>query len=199
MKVLLFVALFIGLSNHSPGQKKLTVDDKIKVSVKKYLSLTMNDYKSYESVMWGKAEKILSEFNSDGRWNFILREVDSCNNVANSYKNTINDNLNQIKDYHERSKGSIPYYVNLYDSLANTYIAKNKILSAKKDSTLKLATYFQKFYNDREKEYIPSTIEGYMINHTFRGKNGFGGLIIQNYTFTLDSKFNVISAKQNTD
>jgi hypothetical protein len=195
MKALLIVILLL-LRLNAGAQITASVNLKIKQAVKKELSLTMNDFNSYQSVVWGNALIEYASFEEMGFYNFLLQKVDSCNRVVTDCVSEITINKSDIMDNIKRSEGSLPHYKALYDSLSYVLTAKNNSLSAKKDSASKLALSFQRFYDQTKSEFKPTTIKGYLIEHSFRGKNAFGGLVINRYVFELDRRLNVISSSK---
>ncbi len=146
--ILLILAISLGLVSCSKEYKA-------KKLALKELKNTMNDWKSYESVSWGRLDTL-----------YNLPDLD--NKVCRSY---IISSLGLAMDS-----------IHFVDSLKNIPIT-DKRYAIVKDSINTIHTKrfkVEKRYDNYLYKYF---FIGYKIKHTFRGNNGYGGKVIGTMEF----------------
>jgi hypothetical protein len=134
-------------------------EKKAKKLIKDYLKTTMNDYSSYEPMEFSKLDSTKSMFESSERGKSLL-DLQQITLKAATF------NMEQMAK---------TYNSPLIDSLFNQSFKRDMRES---DSLFDLIK--------REREHFKPELIGWEISHTFRGKNGFGGTIINNIGFRFD-------------
>lgn len=114
-------------------KNNVTPGDKIKNAIRKYFSISLNDFKSYDPVSYSTPEKVYVSFEELGLYDFLIRKADSCEkdiSVSQSHivscTNAMESNNAEIKDDENRAIGSLPRYKKLYDSLKTIEVNKNE-------------------------------------------------------------------------
>lgn len=140
-------------------------ESQAKKLIKEYLKTTMNDFSSYESV----------EFS----------ELDSCFTLyydSEEAKN-LSEMIESEKKYNEFLSEKIESFIQrdfsneLIESFKNSY----------DKSQIRIDSLFQADI-EAHQSFIPEFI-GFEMTHKFRGKNAFGGLILNEYVFLFDKDF----------
>lgn len=173
MKKLLFILLitipFISFSQ----TKTLTNEDKVKIAVRKHHSLTMNDFKSYQSVQWLDYQKKYLGFE--------LSKVGK----------PLNDSLENFKGTSE-----------LYIEISKEYKNLGQEFNQKRGEALNNAKLYLNKYDatnvifEKEKAKFTSGTPEYFITHVFRGKNAYSALIIQTMRFSVNYQYKVVDTQK---
>jgi hypothetical protein len=159
--------------------QKISEYDKVKNTIRKNLSNTMNDYKSYQPVKWFGFEKVYFDFEDTKE--------------GKALQDSATVNLTEAKWWSELAtlrKSSIPesYYT---DSIFihNLNLAKKYIKIA------------EKFNEDEKykKSLFKRELLFYKVYHTFRGKNAYGAFVINSYVFFVNKDFTYDSGEKIDD
>ena len=138
-------------------------EKKAQKAIKEELRLTLNDFKSYEPVQFGKLEVASSKYEDEPDYDFYSGKADSYLKVSKE----------------ESDKADI--YNSEYTR--DQFILYEKISIQLLDSA--------KHYLDKAdsiKLHFVSKPIGWQITHTFRAKNQLGGLGIHSYLFILNQE-----------
>lgn len=138
------------------------------------LKITLNDFKSYQSVSWGKLDSFKTNSNSDPN---ILRLASQSQFFHDMNKRAQQEMADAI------------YYQDgiMYEKNYHIAIKTLKIMKAIVDSI----TYF-------DKKFKPKFI-GYTIVHKFRTNNSFGKPQIYSYIFFFNKNLTKVDSIQNTN
>ena len=148
--------------------------DKAKSLIKEELKKSMNDYSSYEPVDFGKMDSVYTNLETDST--FIMIDV-----AYESYKEQQKKNLDEyLADITTGDK-----------ELMGIDKKQNDIYAGKIDSIGKLrAKVLSTFKPD---------FKGWRLEHTFRGKNKLGALVVNKYAFYFDKGITKILDSQSLD
>ena len=161
MKKILFIVSIFAISACSRLQSK---QQKAEVLVKNYLKTVLNDPSSYEGIAFDTLSTFYKSYatgDPNGRKLDTLAAsfIDSSAKYSNLAKNELSTNTN-IKKY-------------------NHHILLSMLFQKKSDSVENIEKIKGKGYK--------GNIYAYGISHTYRAKNGFGGLVINKTDFRIDS------------
>ncbi len=152
MKVLLLIPiLFLLISCNSPEKMA-------KTAISENLKLTLNDFKSYEPVEFGKLDSSMSKYEKSPRGQALL---DSSDKYSGAYKH-LNDRLAYESD---------PRIALVILNLANKRLEQSQS--------------FVKQFNKEAPFYKPQFI-GWKMQHSFRAKNLAGNFGINHFLFYLN-------------
>lgn len=145
--------------------KSKTPEEKMKDSIKAYLSKSMHDFKSYEPVDFKKTDSVYTSYLTTERGQALLDSL-------KLYNKTWEEILERAKEYRYSSP-----------TTALSILKGGRICEAKIDSVTKIM--------DSEKASFIKKFDGYKMLHTFRGKNMNGATIIKTERFYFDTTFAV--------
>jgi hypothetical protein len=169
MKKILFAIILFSSCTFTKQQKA----EKL---IKDYLNIHLNDPHSYESVSFGKIDSAYSTLKEDSDYLSSNRLIDQYQTDFDEWK-AKNPDFDGISDL---SDSQTKYFIKMNDFYSNEKIKEMKL----RDS---IALKFK-----------PS-FKGWYIIHTYRAKNGFGALRLDESGFTLnkacDSILNVSDVK----
>ena len=152
------VSLLVSCSNSAKYEK----------SIKDYLSKSLNDAKSYESVEFSSLDSTFS----------IYFDTDEGRKLWN-------DKFDQ-----ESAIGTLEIKIKYEDNTETKALLEDSLTILKQDFAEN-----EMLYNEREKNFVREHV-GYRIYHTFRAKNKLGALTLAKWSFQLDKDYNVIDAKE---
>jgi hypothetical protein len=145
-----------------------SLEDKAKKAIKENLKLTLDDYKSYEPVQYGKLEYAMSIWADDPEVTQLLEKetfyIKKCQEYQKKY---------QLYDFDVMGKD-----FQMYFDLSGLYL----------DS----AEYIDKMITDFEAGFVPERI-GWQMTHSFRAKTSDGNLRLNKYLFIFDNEVNRIT------
>jgi hypothetical protein len=147
-------------------------ESKAKKAIKEKLRLTLNDFKSYEPVQYGKLEVDSSKYTD-------IPEVSQFNSKADADLATSNEYGSKADIYDSE------YTMNQYRAylqVSSQFLDSAKLYIAKVDSI---------------KLHFVSKPIGWKIIHSFRAKNQLGGLSLYNYLFTLNQELTKVIKSEN--
>jgi len=145
----------------------LSPEKKAQKAIKEYVKKNLDDPKSYESI----------EFSE------LLNDSTDFKDIPLGKK--LSDSLSHTKfDYELDSLGII-------DCLNSDY-PKGVLEMNERSIKVTRKKYFdtQRAYTEEIKNF-KSEFKGYIMDHTFRAKNGFGGYVKESHWFYLDKDFRV--------
>jgi hypothetical protein len=138
-------------------------ESKAKKAIKESLRLTLNDFKSYEPVQFGKLEVASSKYTD-------VPELNLYKIKADSYIKSTKEEIDKAEIY---NSDYTRYKSVSYAKVAEKFLDTAKIYIHKQDSI---------------RLHFVSEPIGWQITHTFRAKNQLGGLAIHTYLFTLNQE-----------
>lgn len=160
--VFIFSALVLLNSCSSP-------EIKTKKAIKEYLKFTLNDFKSYEPVSYGKIEYAFSSYEVSPEYRKNLDKVNRWDSISEDFA---------LRSKEAREKVEIHHYPDTYLDKSYEYYG----LSVKASDSANFYMYkMEKAKNSFEAEII-----GWEIKHVFRARIPAGGYKLNNYTFYLD-------------
>jgi hypothetical protein len=177
-KLLLLVLLWIFASM----AKSQNIDiRKVHANSVNYLMKILNDPGSYSSVKWDSIEKVYDD-------------IEKPNNIA-AYDKTIEKILNTQNEMHD-----IRFNMKLATSRPDT-LDKNKKYTDALIAMNRADVLMDSLKKEKEKIKVTYShiLTGYRVQHTFRARNAYNGLILNTYTFTLNKAYKVLSADNNKD
>jgi|GEM_PF-2678541 len=152
---------------------------KAKAKVKAYLLKGLNNPGSYQSASWGKLTKTYStfEYSNEGMKlsdsiSYYKRKRDDAEEFARSTR------VNSVLDY--RTDSTYIYYIDLEKKMDAAY----KAVIIKR--------------TQKEKAF-KSVFDGFTIDHSFRARNRFNALILQNWYFEFDKNLKITAAGDNDE
>jgi hypothetical protein len=145
---------------------------KAKKAIKESLRLTLNDFKSYEPVQYGKLEVDSSKYTD-------IPEVTLYNSKFDAF----------MKVSQEDSDKSDIYITASTIDVAESYLKLSKQFLDSAD------VYIKKV--DSIKLHFVSKPIGWKITHTFRAKNLMGGLGLNTYLFTINQELTKVIKSEN--
>lgn len=152
------VLLVAGCSTQPP-------EDKAKKLITEHLFKTLHDYKSYESVDYGKLDTLYSSVSNDSLYKFYAKKFD------------------EFYDVSKESADQMKIYVGLYsyNRLYNLYKERSFLAQ---DSM----KYFLTKLTERDSLFKP-TFVGWKMNHSYRAKSLGGNLGIHHYSYHFNKDF----------
>lgn len=164
MKRLLLIITCIIFIISSCTQEKIKEDKAKRLAIHE-LKISMNDWKSYESVSWGKLDTVCNQppFSNKVYSDFIVKmftyKLDSLK---------LSDSLKAISKTDKK-------YGTIIDSINHIKICIS--------NTDKLCwEYLSKYY-----------LVGYRIKHSFRGNNGYGAKVLNTVQFFFDKSLTKVT------
>jgi len=137
-------------------------ENKAKENAEKYITAKMDDPKSYESVSFGVLEKAKSSYQDEEKYkNLLLEYIDIDKKVTDAF------DLTMSMTHENTIKSSTKIYENL--------------LNIEKSVLNEIEQY--------KKDYKPVDI--YKVQHSFRGKNKMGALILDSCKVVFDNNLDV--------
>jgi hypothetical protein len=168
------VIIIIGLVV-SQSQAQTSIDvQKAKSSAKLYLMKKLNNPGSYTSASWDKLSKTYTDF------------------YDSKDRKIIDDSLS----YYHNASGLIKskmHQIRMGDILKYEKDSAYKSLVAMSDQVDSAVLDMQAKREIKEKLYKP-IFDGYRIEHSFRARNKFNALVLQNWFFVFNKSFKVIAA-----
>jgi len=135
---------------------------KAKKLIKEYLKTTMNDFSSYEPVEFSELDSSFSNY-------YESEEGKKLNERMENKMEYIKDTRERVDRFIQQgySKELIETFQGFYD-----------------ESQREFDSLFHADIQARQ-SFIPE-FDGWLMSHKFRGKNAFGGVILNEYIFHLD-------------
>jgi hypothetical protein len=180
MKKSVFVILLgLNLSIVSfPAISQVTQLKAIHSNSVKYLLKNMNDPGSYKPVSWGAIEKMYTEFDSTRYCAGYDKQIDEL--VSNS--NRLHDfRFNMELKSHSSDFANDSLYLK-----AEGFMKRNSVIIDSLKQERRIAS-------EKGKLSFKPVVDRYRIEHTFRARNGYNGLILATYVFLIDKKYRVIN------
>lgn len=170
----LLLMLSLTLYVNSAYTQTLADIQKAKLSAKAYLIKSLNNPNSYSSASWGKLSKTYTDFYDSKDRKVIDDSLDYYNNSLGLIKT----------EMHRIRMGNILKYQDdsTYKSLA--------ILGDQVDS----AAISMKIKREVKEKAFKPLFNGYAIDHSFRARNKFNALVLQNWFFVFNKTMKVIAA-----
>lgn len=170
-----------------------TNEDKAKKAIEKSLSETMHDFKSYESVKFGKLDSTFSAYYDDPSYkkksNAASLLLDSVNKVHETLQSLIEVNERSAITYSDWYKGSD------FDMRERKAIKRNRTNSKILLDSLDRIMIALK----QDSAAFKPSFTGYKISHTFRGKNSNGATIINSKDFYLNKGIDSVIKSESTN
>ncbi|MBB2146911.1 hypothetical protein GM921_15510 [Pedobacter sp. LMG 31464] len=176
MKKTLFILFIMPLILF--GQQKPTLLQKIKTAAVNELKIKLNDPKSYEPASWGELKEQQTSFGDTERFISMVNEISELSRKLDNEIAYIKKE-EQKKDFKEFFTHDPPN-----DSLINLAKQSKVKFEFSLDSTRQTIT--------RESKTFQPIFKNYYIEHSFRSRNAYNGLILVTYFFRLSKEFNVI-------
>jgi hypothetical protein len=136
-------------------------------NVKNYLLETMNDKDSYQSVSFGKLEETRENFESTKEGIQLRKKKSDLDSISK-------------KAYGDMDFAKTTTEIKAFETKSLSVLAEEKKIQNELDT--------------KEKNY-KGKINGYKLEHKFRGKNGFNAVILADKTFYLDKNLKVDSGE----
>ncbi|WP_316815460.1 hypothetical protein [Pedobacter nyackensis] len=155
------------------GQTAIEIQ-KAKSACSAYLKRNLNNPSSYQPSSWSKLKKTYTAFED-------TKKVKRIDDILESFTNGKDALQGKIWDAKRRADGdytqdsTYKYYVNMQNEVNLSTDSLNALRSS------------------LEKSYKP-IFDGYSIEHSFRARNKFNALVLQNHIFILNKTFKVISS-----
>jgi len=178
MKLILTLLFIVPLTLFGQIKKKTTTDF-IKVIVLAKLKATLNDPNSYSGVSWSALREEHFKYSEtpdyamlQSQWVALLQPISK----EESY--ITNENKKKgIEEFFDKKDWPV-------DSLIEKSRMKKATLEKKKDS-------IQTIQSERYKTYV-GPFKNYYIEHTFRSRNSFNGLILVTYYFRFSKELKLL-------
>jgi hypothetical protein len=154
--------LLLGFSSLFFSCKK-SPEEKAKGVIREQLRTTLHDWKSYESVKWGKLDSALSFYADDPAYKRLIEDFDNASAEVKKAQSMLD-----IYSGSYLFRDKFNYYM---------AIAKENLNKMTQDTLLEA-----NFQRDFKPQFI-----GWQIEHSFRAKNLAGNLGIHHYQYYLDS------------
>ena len=149
---------------------------KAQASVKAYLLRTLDDPDSYKPVSFSKVAKTYTVFEETRRYTELVNDTDM---------------------YHEKNIEIDHAVLNVYSSGIGSEDLKQQLIDGykKKKAENRFAIDSLKTIMEKERRAFEPVFSGYYVDHEFRAKNKFGGLVLTKWEFNFDEKYKVLSTK----
>lgn len=144
-------------------------ESQAKKLIKEYLKINMNDFSSYDPVEFSELDSSFSNYyeSKEGR--------------------ELNERMESVKKYNKDLREQVDRYI-------------------QRGYSNELIETFQGFYDESQREidslfhadiiarqsFIPE-FDGWLMSHKFRGKNAFGGVILNEYIFYFDKDLTIVT------
>ena len=138
--------------------------NKAKGLIKEDLKKSMNDFNSYESVEFGKLDSVYTSLETDTEYIQVNASYDI---YKKQLKKNLDEYLLDIESGDKRLMDLDKKYKDIYQG--------------KVDSIGKIRAKI-------ESDFRP-VFKGWKVEHTFRGKNKLGALVLNKYVFYFDKDF----------
>ena len=171
-----------------------TRTEKAKISIRKYLKENLNDYKSYEPVYFSKIDSLFTSIEDYVPFNIDFKRVyDSVSKLKELGITTLSiDDNNETID---KIIGSVSDIILEIESNPDKYIrgatTKFKLQKIELEALKRYKSSLQESMSKFKPEFI-----GWKINHKFRSKNMYGGVVLKEYQFKFDKNLNVIEMEE---
>ena len=132
--------------------------------IKEYLSENLNDFNSYDPVEFSSVDSFYAPF--ELYYEMEFNKVSMLLDEAKRMKNDL-DNRYLLTDL---ERDQLLFMID----------------SVKEKSSMMMLDIEKK-----RSEYIPK-FAAYKVNHSFRAKNGFGGTMLNDYDFYIDTTFSIV-------
>lgn len=174
--LLTFVLLLL---SYAAFTQTATDVQKAKAACIGYLKRNLNNPASYKTASWGKLIKTYSAF-EDSR---IYKVLNDSLEYYDKARNNVDRELRSIKSsapLKYNNDSTYLYYIGFAKQLDSATGSIKNILIAK------------------EKAFKP-VLDGYILDHSFRARNKFNALVLQNYFFVLNKSLKVTSASDSDE
>ena len=149
---------------------------KAQKAIKEYLKFTLNDFKSYEPVSYGKIDYAFSSYEVSPEYRKSLDKVVIWDSISEDFASQ------SIK---AREKVEIYHYPDYYLDKSHEYYGLAVKASDSAD--------FYKVEMAKAKNSYEPTIIGWKMKHTFRARIPAGGYKLNDYIFYFDKEFSKVT------
>lgn len=166
-------------------------EDKAKKAIKKHLSETMHDFKSYEPVKYGSLDSTYSKYYNENSYKTLSKTLDifldSVTRIHEKTRDLMSENEISALRYYDWYQGS------KYDVQEKSDIKKFRMISRKLLDSIDVIMVSLK----KDSTEFKPKFNGFKISHSFRGKNSSGATVINSNDFymnkQLDSVINTVT------
>jgi hypothetical protein len=174
MKKLLLILIFAIIASVNVFAQTPLEIEKIKNASKVHLIKNLNNPSSYQSVKWSKVEKTYSTFEDSKEAKLIQDTIDLyVGGKSNAASLSHSAKMRNYSNY-EKDSTYLKYY-NLELELDSAILKINAV-------------------KDKKEKAYKGIFTGYSIDHSFRARNSYNALVLNNWYFILNKSFKVIDA-----
>lgn len=182
LKPLLFTLISTSLlACHSPQSDT-------EKATKEYIKGKVNDPSSYEPIKFGKIDTVYTTFASSKECKDISKEIDYVNDGITARDSELDAQKaeDNMKDVTVPGYSTSADYLNSLKKRGELIKADSVDLAKEKGLTDKLAEKSRAFKKE---------MNGYMLVHSFRAKNGFGAVVLDSMKVTVDKNYKVVNTE----
>lgn len=174
-KILLLAIVLLAVSSCINNNNR-----KAKKLIKEYLKESMNDYTSYEPMVFSKLDSVFSRYYQDSIYEDQQRRFDSNSEYIKNLETTIE----KANNFNSR----VGWIADRRGVASEGYLKEAKIENEKLSLAIK----------DFRKNYKPK-MEGYTMYHKFRGNNAFNAKVINELIFFFNIDLTNIKYSMDAD